>query len=53
MPDGTAHVYRSRVHTSESAALSGRPLAAIVLAACSIYPHEALVGDVYSTIGCR
>jgi hypothetical protein len=46
-----AHVDRSRVHTSETAALSGRPLAGIALAARSRYPHEALPDGVHATMG--
>ena len=46
-----APVDRSRVHTSETAALSGRPLATVAVARIT-YPHAALRGGVCVTIGC-
>lgn len=54
MPVGgaIAHVDRSRVHTSETAALNGRLLATMAVAARAMYSEEALVGHVYATIGC-
>jgi hypothetical protein len=54
LPGGRAvrHVDWSRVHTSETAALSGPPLAMIAVAAHTMYPREALPGDVCATIGC-
>ena len=47
-----AHVYRSRVHTSEAGALGGRPLAMIVVAARALCPREALPGDWNTMSGC-
>jgi hypothetical protein len=46
-------VDRLRVHTSETAALSGPPLATIAVAARTMHPREALPGGVVATIGCR
>jgi hypothetical protein len=43
---------RSRVHISETAALSGQPVATTAGAVRAMYPHEALPGDVYAAIGC-
>jgi hypothetical protein len=43
----------SRAHTSETAALSGPPLATIAVAARTMHPREALPGGVVATIGCR
>jgi hypothetical protein len=45
------HVDRSPVHTSETAAVSGLPLATIAVAAGTVHPGEALPGDVFATIG--
>jgi hypothetical protein len=54
LPSGgaVAQVDRSRVHTSETAALGGRSLAMFMVAARTMHSHEALVGDVCATIGC-
>jgi hypothetical protein len=53
LPAGGAivQVDRSRVHTSETAALSGPPLATIAVAARTIQPRESLPGGVVATIG--
>jgi hypothetical protein len=46
------HVDRSRVHTFETAALSGSPLATIALPARTMHPGVALPGGVVARIGC-
>jgi hypothetical protein len=47
-----AHVDRSRVHTSETAALGGRLLAVFTVTARTLYSHEAFVGETYAASGC-
>jgi hypothetical protein len=39
-------VDRASVHTSETATLSGRTIAAVTVATLTMYPFEALSGDI-------